>query len=65
MHLIPLNCSLETGQDGKFYGYLITIKKKLERKKRTRSESFEGEKRKSVCIKIVLLDLLRSFRLGR
>lgn len=33
MHLIPLNCSLETGQDGKFYGYLITIKKNWRGKK--------------------------------
>lgn len=32
MHLIPLNCTLENGQDGKLYVYFIKILKKFKKK---------------------------------
>ena len=47
MHLIPLNCTLENGQDGKLYVYFITILKNLRK-------NLPKEKKELIHLEIIL-----------
>ena len=47
MHLIPLNCTLENGQDGKLYVYFITILKILRK-------NLPKEKKELIHLELIL-----------
>ena len=47
MHLIPLNCTLENGQDGKLYVYFITILKNLRK-------NLPKEKKELIHLELIL-----------